>query len=122
MTETKRAWLYLVAAAGMETCWFYSILWMQKLTWDNGLNLPQGPLEGWIGLAGYAGFGIANAVLFLKAAKGIRVTIAFSVWTGIALLLLVLVDHFAGLQPLNALKSLCLFLILMGVWGLKKEG
>jgi multidrug transporter EmrE-like cation transporter len=122
MTETKRAWLYLVAAAAMETCWFYSILWMQKLSWSKGLKLPEGPLEAWLGLAGYAGFGVANALLYLKAAKVIRSTIAFSVWTGMALFLMVLVDHFSGLQPLNALKSLCLFLVFLGVLGLKKEG
>jgi quaternary ammonium compound-resistance protein SugE len=119
MTTKQRAWLYLFLAAGMEACWFYSIQWMKKLSWAGGLSWPTGPLEGWLGVLAYAGFGIANALLFLKAAKHIRSSIAFSVWTGTALVIMVLTDQLLGLQALDLARSAFLTLILIGVWGLK---
>jgi quaternary ammonium compound-resistance protein SugE len=118
---SKRAWFYLIAAALMEACWFYSIQWMQKLSWPGRFPWIEGPMEGWLGLLGYAGFGIANALFFLKAAKSIPASIAFGVWTGSALFAMVLIDHFFGIQPLDVLRSLCLLFIFTGVLGLKKE-
>lgn len=119
--KTERAWFYLIAASFMEACWFYSIHWMQKLSLDGSLPYIYGPVEGWLGLIGYAGFGIANALLFLKAAKSIPSSIAFGVWTGSALFLMVLIDHVFAIQPLSLLKGVFLLLIFIGVWGLKKE-
>jgi len=122
MLKTERAWFYLLLASIMEACWFYEILWMQKLSLIEGFPWIAGPLQGWLGLLGYAGFGIANALLFLKAAKYIPSSIAFGVWTGSALFLMVLIDHFFEIEPLSLLKSICLLLIFIGVLGLKKEG
>ena len=106
----------------MEVCWFYSIHWMQKLSFIKVFPWLNGPMEGWLGLIGYAAFGVANALLFLKAAKSIPSSIAFGVWTGVALFIMVFIDHFLKIQHLSLLKGICLLFIFIGVLGLKKEG
>jgi quaternary ammonium compound-resistance protein SugE len=75
-----------------------------------------------LSLAGYIGFGIANMLFFVKAIQKIPASIAFSIWTGLALTGITLVDGLFIHIELSIAQIISIFLILVGVIGLKFYG
>lgn len=72
-----------------------------------------------VAILGYIGFGIANIILFAKAIQKIPPAIAFSVWTGLALTGITLMDVILKNISFNYWQLISIVLILAGVIGLK---
>lgn len=116
-------WLFLILAAICEMLWFYCIAYLNKFTLEEITNLDLLHAEhGWwvIGaIVGYAGFGIANMIFFTKSVRRIPAAVAFSVWTGLALVGITLCDGLFRGVDLYWPQIGCIVLILAGVMGLK---
>ncbi len=119
-------WILLIIASLCEICWFYCIAYLNHVSWEELSNFSFIHREdaGLVALSilGYAGFGIANLILFTKALRQIAPAVAFSVWTGLALAGITLVDGlFLNIQ-LSVWQIGSIGLILIGVVGLKFYG
>ncbi len=116
------AWIYLMLAATLETCWMFSLKFLafskfKSLTFQNfftseGLNI-------WLPLAGYILFGIANVYFFSLAMKTIPSAIAFTIWTAMSITFIKIVEVTFFKGTLSALEVFFLALVLIGIVGLK---
>jgi multidrug transporter EmrE-like cation transporter len=120
-----KGWLFLIFAAICEAGWFQCIRKMNTLSFEGLLDGSILYVWGdelfaftW-SIGGYVTLGILNAWLFYKALKHVSASVAFSVWTGVALALMVGIDAFIGQQLPDVLQLICLLAILIGVLGLK---
>lgn len=119
-------WLFLILASVCEICWFYCISYLNQVTVGELLDfsfINRGN-AGLIALSvvGYAGFGVANIILFAKALQKIPAAIAFSVWSGLALAGMTLFDGLLMHVQLNFYQLGSIGLIIIGVIGLKFYG
>lgn len=119
-------WLALILAALCEIAWFYCIGYLNHFGWADlytlrFIHLPNRLLIT-LSVAGYAGFGIANMVLFSKAVQTIGPSIAFAVWTGLALAGITIIDSFYLDVKITIIQVISLGLILGGIIGLKIYG
>ncbi len=118
------AWLWLVVASLMETGWLYAIQGLSGFHMDLLYTGALWDAEGrllLISLLAYVLLGVGNAYFFYKALKHIPSSVAFGVWTGLALGFTALVESLGkGEAPhLNALIGMGL--ILLGIIGLKED-
>ena len=89
-------WIYLILASCCEVMWLYCVAYLNKLSWHelstfSFINQPNSTLI-FAAMAGYVGFGIANVIFFSKAIAKIPASIAFAVWTGLALVGITVID------------------------------
>lgn len=70
-------------------------------------------------ILGYIGFGIANMLFFAKAIQKIAPAIAFSVWTGLALVGITVMDVILMDISFNYWQTISITLILAGIAGVK---
>lgn len=90
-------WILLFLASVCEVCWLYCIRYLnqfniQEISTFSFIHLK----DGWIlivALLGYAGFGIANVLLFSASLKKIPASAAFGIWTGLAIVGNTVVDY-----------------------------
>ena len=116
------AWIYLILAATLETCWIFSLKFLsfskfKSLTLTNFLTYEG--LNIWLPLAGYILFGLANVYCFSLAMKSIPSAIAFTIWTAISIMFIKIVEvtFFKGTTSVS--EVFFLVIILIGIVGLK---
>ncbi len=116
-------WIFLILAAVCEMLWFYCIAYLNKYTFNELISLSflEEPNGWWTvaSIAGYAILGVANMVLFAKAIQKIVPSIAFAVWTGLALAGITLSDGLIRNIPFSWTQITSICLIILGVIGLK---
>lgn len=116
------AWIYLILAATLETCWMFSLKFLAfskfKLLTSQNFFSPEG-FNIWIPLAGYILFGIANVYFFSLAMKTIPTAIAFTIWTAMSITFIKVVEVTFLKGTLSALEIFFLTLVLVGIVGLK---
>lgn len=116
-------WIYLLIASIAEVCWFYCIQRFNSMSWEAIFDLSfasgEGGILNVIAIIGYALFGVINVWFFSKAVKHIHATIAFSVWTGVALCGTTIVDAFILQLDFNAWQGVFMCLIAAGIIGMK---
>jgi quaternary ammonium compound-resistance protein SugE len=88
------------------------------LRWDNFYVVDQG-IPILIPFLGYILFGIGNIVCFSQAIKVIPTATAFGIWTAATLILLKIADSLFFHQKISWLEVLFMFLIGIGIVGLK---
>lgn len=117
------AWIYLLIASLAEICWFYCIQRFNSMSWSAILDLSfaqgEGAILNIIAIVGYAVFGVINVWFFSKAVKTIHATIAFSVWTGVALCGTTIVDAFVLHLDFTLTQGFFMALIAIGIVGMK---
>lgn len=116
------AWIYLILAATLETCWMFSLKFLafskfKLLTFQNFIT-PEG-LMIWLPLAGYILFGTANVYCFSMAMKSIPSAIAFTIWTAMSITFIKIVEVTFFKGTTSALEIVFLGMILIGMVGLK---
>jgi quaternary ammonium compound-resistance protein SugE len=116
------AWIYLILAATLETCWMFSLKFLafskfKLLTFQNFITLEG--LSIWLPLAGYILFGIANVYFFSLAMKTIPSAIAFTIWTAMSITFIKIVEVTFFKGTTSALEIFFLGMILIGIVGLK---
>ena len=116
------AWIYLIFAATLETCWMFSLKFLafskfKLLTFQNFIT-SEG-LSIWLPLAGYILFGIANVYFFSLAMKTIPSAIAFTIWTAMSITFIKIVEVTFFKGTVSALEIFFLAMILIGIVGLK---
>lgn len=72
-----------------------------------------------LSILGYAGFGIANVILFSMAMKKIPAATAFGTWTGIALCGTTIIDAYLLKLNFTIEQGIFMILICIGILGLK---
>ena len=117
------AWVSLFLAS------FFEVLWASSLKFISVKKLKQNYLESGLfskitlfsilPFITYGIFGITNVTLFSAASKIIALTIAYSVWMGLALVIQTLVDIFYFKESIYTKQLFFIFLVLIGVVGLK---
>lgn len=117
------AWVSLFLAS------FFEVLWASSLKFMSVKKLKQNYLESGLfskitlfsilPFITYGIFGITNVTLFSAASKIIALTIAYSVWMGLALVIQTLVDIFYFKESIYTKQLFFIFLVLIGVVGLK---
>lgn len=117
------SWVYLFIAALCEICWIYSLKYMEfkKLIKTNIIQVfstKEGVLL-LIPVLLYVIFGIVNIVLFSKAMGKISSSVAFAVWTAIALIGVRIVDVYVLKESFSSANLLFFLLIIIGIIGLK---
>jgi quaternary ammonium compound-resistance protein SugE len=115
-------WIYLFIAAIFETCWTFSLKYLEfsklkMLTFGTFLQ-PEG-LIIWLPLLGYIVFGVGNIYCFSLAMKHIPTATAFAVWTAISMGLIKLAEVFVFHQKVSTSEIFFLMLITVGIIGLK---
>ena len=99
-------WIYLFAAGVMEIGWVLSLKLSQGFT----KLLPT---------LFYALFGFTGAYLFSNALKTLPISLAYSIWAGIAVIGTAIADIFLLNKPLSPVKIIFMILIVTGIIGLK---
>lgn len=122
---SRGGWGYLILAAMMESGWLFCIRALNRVHWETVFDLTafQGD-DGWIlitALAGYGLLGVGNAYFFYKSLSTIPSSVAFGVWTGLALGFTALAE--AGLnRTIPGVGELTgMAFILLGIIGLKSQ-
>jgi len=117
------AWVYLFIASCLEVCWIYTlkVLDMKKITEikPSTLSTESAPWLALLPLIGYIVFGLSNVICISKAMKTIPAGTAFAVWMGLALVATKAIDILYFKQAYNAQQLVFIFLILVGIVGLK---
>lgn len=106
MSITTYAWIYLIIAGLLEAFWAI------------GLKQSEGftkPLPTIITLV----LVLSSFLLLSKAMKVLPISIAYAVWCAIGIVSLVLIEYFYLDGNLNLQKIISIFLILIGIIGLK---
>ena len=89
-------WVYLLIAAAFESCWIYSLkfLDMKQVTAVRPLALLNDTSQWKVlfPLAGYITFGLCNIYFFSMSMKNIPASTAFAVWMALALIFSKLLD------------------------------
>lgn len=116
-------WLYLILASVCEICWLHCIRYMNQLSLDELLTLKAFYKEdGWmaiLAITGYAGFGIANVILFSAALKKIPASAGFGIWTGLAILGNTAIDHWVLGIHFSKMQGLFALLLFIGILGIR---
>jgi len=99
-------WVYLIAAGMMEVGWVLSLKFSQGFT-------------KLIPLFFYALFGFCGAYFFSHSLKTLPVSLAYSIWAGIAVIGTSIADIYFLKHELSPMKILFILLILIGIIGLK---
>lgn len=100
------AWVYLIIAGVFE------------VIWAMGLKYSHGFTKLYPSLITLGGMVISFYFLSL-ATKSLPIGTAYAIWTGIGALGAVLLGIFLFNEPVNILRIVFLFLILVGILGLK---
>lgn len=122
-------WIFLILASCCEVLWFYCIAYLNQFTFKE-LYTFCNPGEGrdiysdnWMlilgAIMGYVAFGIANMLFFARAIQKIAPAIAFSVWTGLALVGITVMDVVLKDISFNFWQAISIALILAGIAGVK---
>lgn len=99
-------WIYLFIAGIFE------------ILWAVGLKLSNGFSNLYISILTV--FGMILSFYFLSLAlKNIPLALAYAIWTGIGTIGTFLFGVLMFQEPISPLKAACVFLILLGVMGLK---
>jgi quaternary ammonium compound-resistance protein SugE len=100
------AWTYLFIASILE------------VEWAIALKYAEGFTKLWPSIAAVIGMVLSVGFLAL-AVRTLPIGTAYAVWTGIGAALTALLGMFLFNEPRDALRLLCLLLIVGGVAGLK---
>lgn len=116
-------WFYLIIASVFEVLWMLSLKYMnmtaiKSIEW-NSFFLSSNGICTLLPLILYAVFGLANVYLISLAMKEIPMSIAFSVWFGMALVGSSLIDTFWFKTGMTPIGYLFMLMIVFGVIGLK---
>jgi len=116
-------WIFLILASCCEVLWFYCIGYLNQFSFKDLVTFEfvKHPESSWVivALAGYIIFGIANVIFFSKAIQKIIPSIAFAVWTGLALAGITIADFFVKDVNFNIVQILSIVCILTGIIGIK---
>ena len=116
-------WFYLLVAAVFESCWIYSLkfLNMKQIFAVKPVALLQhaGEWKPFLPLGGYIVFGLCNIYFFSMSMKIIPAPTAFAVWMALALIFSKLLDVFVFNEAYNMQQVLFTGVLLVGVIGLK---
>lgn len=103
------SWLYLVLAIACEvvgtTC----------------MKLSEGFTRPWPSVTLFVAY-LASLGLLTLALKGLDVSVAYAVWSGLGTALIAAIGVAAFGEALNVSKVVCLLLIIAGVVGLNLSG
>ncbi len=106
MSVTAMAWIYLVIAGLLEA------FWAMGLKFSEGFSKPL-PTVITLVLV------LSSFFLLSKAMKVLPISIAYAVWCAIGIVSLVIIEYFYLHSSLNLQKVISIFLILIGIVGLK---
>lgn len=117
------AWLCLVIASTAEVAWVYSLKYLSKdklvaIQWGHFFQ-STAPILAILPLVGYIVFGVTNIWFLSLAMKTIPTSIAFAVWTGMAIIGTKLVDSLVLGESISPMQLFFFGCILAGVIGLK---
>lgn len=116
-------WIYLILASCCEVMWLYCVAYLNKLSWDqlSSFSFVDHENSTWVfaSIIGYIVFGIANVIFFAKAIVRIPASIAFAVWTGLALVGVTVLDFVWKDIRFNYIQLLSIVLILGGIIGIR---
>lgn len=118
------AWLYLFIAALLEIAWTFSLKFIDfkklaTIQWGAFFRDSQ-PIMVLLPLLGYIFFGLGNTYFFSLSMKQLPTSIALSVWMGIALIGIILVEIGVFKQPWHVSQLFFITLIIIGIIGLKR--
>ena len=106
MSITAIAWSYLVIAGLLEA------LWAMGLKFSDGFTKPVPTIITLILV-------ISSFFLLSKSMKVLPVSVAYAVWCAIGIISLVIIEYFYSNTDLNLQKIGSIFLIIVGIVGLK---
>lgn len=106
MSITALAWSYLVIAGLLEA------LWAMGLKFSDGFTKPIPTIITLILV-------ISSFFLLSKSMKVLPVSVAYAVWCAIGIISLVIIEYFYSNTDLNLQKIASIFLIIVGIVGLK---
>lgn len=106
MSITALAWSYLVIAGLLEA------LWAMGLKFSDGFTKPVPTIITLILV-------ISSFFLLSKSMKVLPVSVAYAVWCAIGIISLVIIEYFYSNTDLNLQKIGSIFLIIVGIVGLK---
>ena len=115
-------WIYIFIAACMETCWTYSLKYLEFRKIPNlrfSTLLESEGLMIWVPLAGYIVFGIGNIYFFSMAMKQIPTATAFAVWTSVSIVLIKISEVVITKSSISYQEIFFLTLTVAGIIGLK---
>ena len=115
-------WIYIFIAACMETCWTYSLKYLEfRKIPDLRLStlFYSENLLIWVPLVGYIGFGIGNIYFFSMAMKQISTATAFAVWTSVSIVLIKISEAVITKTAISYQEIFFLALTIAGIIGLK---
>jgi quaternary ammonium compound-resistance protein SugE len=116
-------WFYLIIAAVFETCWLFSLKFLdmkQVVAIRPSLLLQDSGLwKVFLPLIGYIVFGLCNIYFFSSAMKGIQASTAFAVWMAIALIFAKAMDILVFGQTISFPQIFFIAILLIGIIGLK---
>jgi quaternary ammonium compound-resistance protein SugE len=105
---------------GMD--WFILfIAGLLEIGWAVGLKLTDGftkPLPSVLTVLAM----VASVVLLAQATKTIPLGTAYAIWTGIGAVGVAIVGMVAFAEPRSAIRIACIFLVVVGIVGLKMFG
>ena len=123
MSSSWKYWLCLLLAAIMETAWAYALKLMQfdklRLLTPANFYRPDPGLRILLPFTGYIIFGIANVYFFSIATRQIPLATAFTIWTGISIVLIKICDSLFLRQRVQVAEVLFILMILGGIAGLR---
>ena len=100
--------------------WFYLVLaGILEIGWPVGLKLAQSPATRWQGIAMAVLLMAASGVFLWLAQRQIPIGTAYAVWTGIGALGAAILGMLLFGESHAPLRLLSLFLIVVGIVGLK---
>lgn len=102
-------WVYLILAGGFE------VAWVAAMARSEGFSRP------WISVACMV-LMLASVYLLSLAVKNIPVGTAYAVWTSIGVVGAVAIGAIFYEETLSAPKVLSIFIIIIGIMGLKLTG
>jgi len=116
-------WIYLLGASLTEIFWMLSLKYLdmtaiKSIKWSSFFSNYDGAVT-LLPLLCYAIFGLANVYLISIAMKYIPLSIAFSIWFGIALVGSALIDTFWFKEEIKLSSYLFMAMIIVGAVGLK---
>lgn len=116
-------WIYLILASCCEVLWLYCVAYLNKLSWEelSSFSFVDADNSKWIILSiiGYIVLGIANVIFFSKAIQKISPSVAFAIWTGLALVGITIVDILWKSIEFNYIQLISIVFILVGIIGIK---
>jgi quaternary ammonium compound-resistance protein SugE len=104
----SRAWLFLILSGLLQIGWVVSMRQTQVFT-------------RFVPILFFAFFGLTSTVCLAQALKGIPMSVAYAVWTGISVAGSVLLDVIV-FREVGLVRLACIVLILVGTTGLKLAG